>query len=261
METINLTVYKNPKSPIAEAFRTIRTNLQFAGVDKPLKTIVITSALPNEGKSTIAASLAIVMAQAGYKTLLIDCDLRNPTLHKVLGLTNKGLSNCLAGDGDYRQILQQTGVEHLQVITSGPVAPNPSELLGSRKMGKLLEEVSQDYDYVLLDTPPVMPVTDASVLGGKVDGVLLVVASEANPPSLERLAKTRLELAHAKILGCVLNKVKIAAHTYGYGHYGNSYGYGSYGYYYYGEDEDQGEGESHHHHKKVQSDSPKEQAK
>ena len=222
---INLTAYTDPKSPVSEAYRTIRTNLQFAGVDKPLKTILLTSATPNEGKSTVIASLAIVMAQAGHKVVLLDCDFRNPTQHKMFGLPNKGLSNCVATDGDYHEILQHIDQENLDILTSGPVAPNPSEILMSHKMSTLLERLKEEYDYVLIDTPPVMLVTDAAAISSKVDGIIMVVASKANPPSTEIMAKERLEQAGARILGCVLNKVEVAPRKYG-----SSYGYG----YYYG---------------------------
>ena len=221
MEKINLTAYNDPKSPISEAYRTIRTNLQFAGVDTPLKTILFTSATPDEGKSTVIASLAIVMAQAGHKVVLLDCDFRNPTQHKMFGLPNKGLSNCVATDGDYHEILQHIDQENLDILTSGPVAPNPSEIL----MSALLERLKEEYDYVLIDTPPVMLVTDAAAISSKVDGIIMVVASKANPPSTVKMAKERLEQAGARILGCVLNKVEVAPRKYG-----NSYGYG----YYYG---------------------------
>lgn len=225
MEKINLTAYTDPKSPVSEAYRTIRTNLQFAGVDKPLKTILLTSATPNEGKSTVIASLAIVMAQAGHKVVLLDCDFRNPTQHKMFGLPNKGLSNCVATDGDYHEILQHIDQENLDILTSGPVAPNPSEILMSHKMSTLLERLKEEYDYVLIDTPPVMLVTDAAAISSKVDGIIMVVASKANSPSTEIMAKEWLEQAGARILGCVLNKVEVAPRKYG-----SSYGYG----YYYG---------------------------
>lgn len=222
MEKINLTAYTDPKSPVSEAYRTIRTNLRFAGVDKPLKTILVTSATPNEGKSTVIASLAIVMAQAGHKVVLLDCDFRNPTQHKMFGLQNKGLSNCVATDGDYHEILQHIDQENLDILTSGPVAPNPSEILMSHKMTMLLENLANEYDYVLIDTPPVMLVTDAAAISSKVDGVIMVVASQANPRTTEQLAKDRLEQAGARILGCILNKVEVETRRYG----------ASYGYYY-----------------------------
>ena len=227
METIDLTAYKDPKSPVSEAYRTIRTNLQFSGIDKEVKVVEITSSVPNEGKSTVIASLAVVMAKAGKKVLLIDCDFRNPTQHKLFGLPNKGVSNCIATGGDFHEILQQIGQENLDILTSGPVAPNPSEILMSDRMQALLDTAREEYDYVLIDTPPVMPVTDAAALSTKTDGVMLVVPSGFDRPELVQTAKDRLERAGAHILGCILNKVKVHHGRYGSSHYG--YGYGYYG--------------------------------
>ena len=231
MEKINLTAYNDPKSPISEAYRSIRTNLQFIGVDKEVKIVEVTSAVPNEGKSTTIASLAIVMAQSGKKTLLVDCDFRNPTQHKLFGLKNKGFSNCIATGGDFHGFIQQIDQENLDILTSGPVAPNPSEILMSKRMQEFLDEVRANYDYVLIDTPPVMPVTDAAVLSTKIDGVILVIESGADKPELAQAAKERLEQAGANILGCILNKVPVTNNRYGSNH---GYGYG-YGYYYGGE--------------------------
>ncbi len=227
MDKIELAAFNDPKSPVAEAYRTIRTNLQFAGIDKELKIIEVTSTVPDEGKSTVIASLGIVMAQAGKKTLLIDCDFRNPTQHKLFKIRNKGVSDCFATGGKFEDFRQATGQEGLDLLPSGPVAPNPSELLTSVKMKKLLSELRESYDYILIDTPPVLPVTDAAALSNQVDGVVLVVASGQDKPEAVQLAKRRLEQAKAHLLGCVLNKVKV-----GGGNYGGSYGYG----YYYGGD-------------------------
>jgi len=240
IEKIDLTAFKDAKSPITEAYRTIRTNLQFSGVDREVKVVEITSSVPNEGKSTVIASLAIVMAQAGKKVLLMDCDFRNPTIHKLLGLPNKGVSNCIATGGNFREIIQHIEQDNLDILTSGPVAPNPSEILMSNKMQAMLDTARQEYDYILIDTPPVMPVTDAAVLSSKTDGVMLVVASGEDKPELVQATKTRLEQAGANILGCILNKVQVGGGRYGYGyggkHYGYGYGYG-YGYYYGGTEE------------------------
>lgn len=230
---IDLTAFNDAKSPITEAYRTIRTNLSFSGVNKQLKIIEVTSAVPNEGKSTVMASLAIVMAQAGKKILLVDCDFRNPTQHKLFGLPNKGVSNCIATGGDFHEIIQHIDQDNIDILTSGPVAPNPSEILMSSRMQEFLDTVREEYDYVLIDTPPVILVTDSAVLSSKTDGVMLVVASGQDKPELVKAAKTRLEQAGANIIGCILNKVKVTGGKYGYGsnHYGYGYGYG-YGYYY-----------------------------
>ncbi len=227
MERIDLTAYKDPKSPISEAYRTIRTNLQFIGVDREVKIVEVTSSVPNEGKSTTIASLAIVMAQAGKKTLLVDCDFRNPTQHKLFGLRNKGFSNCIATGGDFRSFIQQIDQENLDILTSGPVAPNPSEILMSNRMQEFLNEAREIYDYVLIDTPPVIPVTDAAVLSNKTDGIILVIASGEDKPELLKDAKDRLDQAGAKILGCILNKVPVSESSYGNKHYGYGYYYGN----------------------------------
>ena len=233
IEKIDLKAFEDSKSPVTEAYRTIRTNLRFSGIDRETKIVEVTSSVPNEGKSTVIANLSIVMAQAGNKVLLVDCDFRNPTLHKLFGLPNKGVSNCIARGEDFHDIIQHVDVENLDILTSGPVAPNPSEILMSNRMQAFLDQARAEYDYVLIDTPPVMPVTDSAVLSSRTDGVLLVVASGEDKPEIVQTAKTRLEQGGARILGCVLNKVKVAAGKYGYGsnHYGYGYGYG-YGYYY-----------------------------
>lgn len=225
-----------PKSPAAEAFRTIRTNIQFSGVSKTIKTIALTSATPNEGKSTVIANLAVVMAQAGHKVVLLDCDFRNPTQHKIFNLTNKGLSNCIAAGDDIFGSIQKSSVPGLDILTGGPVPPNPSELLGSNRMQGILTELGCQYDYILLDTPPIMPVTDAAVLASKVDAVIMVIMWNKIQPALAKAAKTRLDQAGANIIGGILNNVDVANSGYGYG-----YGY----YYYYGHDE--GNGKQHRH--------------
>lgn len=227
---INLIARENPKSPVSEAYRTIRTNIQFAGVDKAMKTIVFTSTAQDEGKSTVVANLGIVMAQAGQKVVIMDCDFRNPTQHRLFKLQNKGLSNCIATGKDVLEIVQSSGTPGLDILTSGPVAPNPSEILASNRMKTVIEELKEKYDYVLIDTPPVLPVTDSSVIGSIADGTILLTAWNQITPAMAKEAKTRLEQAGAKILGVILNKVEVASKGYGYG-----YGYGYY--YYYGHEE------------------------
>ena len=240
IQKIELTTFTDPKSPVAEAYRSIRTNLQFSGVDKEMKVVEVTSAIPNEGKSTIIASLGIVLAQAKKKVLLLDCDFRNPTQHKLLGLHNRGLTNFMSKGEDFHDYIQHIEQENIDILASGPIAPNPSEMLMSNKMQSLLDTARQEYDYVLIDTPPIMPVTDAAVLGAKVDGVMIVIASGQDKPELVQAAKTRLVQGGANILGCILNKVQVGGGRYGYRNhkYGYGYGYG-YGYYYGGKDEGQ----------------------
>lgn len=231
MEEVTLIANTDAKSPVSEAYRTIRTNIQFSNIaGRELKTILMTSATTDEGKSTTVSNLGVVMAQAGHSVVVCDCDFRNPTQHKIFGLPNKGLSNCVSTGSDVMEIVQPTKIPNLYVLTSGPVAPNPSELLGSQNMVNILEELKQHFDYVLVDTPPIMPVTDAAVVSGKVDGTILIIASGEVSPSIAVDAKKRLEQAGAHILGVVLNKVDVAANS----HYGYGYGY----YYYYGKEDD-----------------------
>ena len=231
MAQIDLITQHDKKSSISEAYRSIRTNLQFAGAGKPIKIIIFTSATPGEGKSTTISNIAVAMAQDNKRVLLMDCDMRKPVQHKKFGLKNKGLSNCIATGASFSEVVQHNVFENLDVLPSGPVPPNPSELLGSEKMDELLKEAAAGYDYVLIDIPPVLPVTDAAVLAPKVDGVVCVVASGAISPEEAKHSKERLNQAGANILGVILNKMP-KQHGTGYGYY----------YYYYYDEE-------HHKHK------------
>lgn len=223
METITLISERDAKSPIVEAYRAIRTNIQFAAVGKKLQTIVLTSAAMGEGKSTTTSNLAVVMAQAGHRVLLLDCDMRHPTQHKIFQLAGKGLTNCLSLDDDPANYVQGTNVAGLYVLPSGPIPPNPSELLGSKKMQQILEKLREQYDYILLDTPPLMPVTDAAVAAAAADGVILLVSAGAIAPSVAKEAKQILTKAQANIIGVILNKVELE-HTHGYYYYSQRYG-------------------------------------
>lgn len=157
MDDIKLIVQNNPKSPISETYRAIRTNIQFAGAGKHLKYIAFTSSVPGEGKSTTISNLALTMAQDGKKVLLIDNDLRKPRQHKVFGLLNKGLTNIIAMGLTFDEVVNKDVFPNLDVLTSGPIPPNPSEILGSEKMSDILKEVGEKYDYIFLDTPPSSP--------------------------------------------------------------------------------------------------------
>ena len=212
MEEIELIVQKDSKSPISEAYRAVRTNLQFAGAGKQLKCISFTSSTPSEGKSTTISNIALAMAQDDKKVLLIDADMRKPVQHQIFGLFNKGLSNCIAMNMSLEEAIQPSDHPNLDILTSGPVPPNPSELLGSKKMDELLRQVKNTYDYVLA-------VTDAAVLSPKVDGIVFVIKSGKISPDEAKLAKTRLEQAGANILGAVLNAVPQRHGGYGYGYY------------------------------------------
>ena len=231
MAEISFITDRDKLSPISEAYRAIRTNLQFASAgDKKVKTIVFTSALPGEGKSTTDTNLAIVMGQDNKRVLLVDCDLRRPVMHRRFGLPNRGLTNCFADDLKLADVIQHDIYPNLDVVTSGPIPPNPAELLGSPKMQELIKSVEDDYDYILLDLPPILVVTDAAVVGSKADGVILVVGSGDISPDEAKQAKSLLEKGGVNILGVVLNKVP-QRHQ------------GSYYYYYYYD-------ENHEKHKK-----------
>lgn len=224
MAEIDFITHYDSRSPVSEAYRAIRTNLQFAGAGKQLKTLVFTSAVPSEGKSTTVANLAIVMGQDDKHILLIDCDMRKPVIHRRFGLLNRGLSNCFAEDLPLKEVIQADVFPNLDVVTSGPVPPNPAELLGSKKMKDLLKEAAEAYDYVFLDMPPVLAVTDAALMSSQVDGTVLILGSGDISPDEGKQAKSLLEKVHANILGVILNKVP-QHHKSGY-----------YYYYYYDED-------------------------
>lgn len=217
-----LIVHEQPKSPIAEAYRTLRTNIQYAKVDGELKVLLFTSAGPGEGKSTVAANTAVALAQAGHKVILVDCDLRKPVQHHVFHLNKKGLTNCLVGESPAIELLQETEVPNLRVLTSGPIPPNPAELLGSSRMGQALDALKQAADFVVLDCPPVIAVTDACVLSRRADGVILVLDADSVRPEMAQKAKELLENAQATILGAILNRAEIESeHSYYYYYYGH----------------------------------------
>lgn len=227
MAEISLITHYDKKSPVAEAYRAVRTNLQFAGAGKPLKLISITSATPGEGKSTTISNLSVAMGQDGKKVLLIDGDMRKPIQHKLFNLPNRGLSNCIASDLKVSDLICHAVMPNVDVLPSGPVPPNPSELLGSPKMEEILHQVSEEYDYVLIDCPPVLPVTDAAVMASHVDGTIMVVDSGEISPEEAQAAKAQLLQGKAKLLGVILNGVS-TSHHYG--------GYNYYYYYYYDEE-------------------------
>lgn len=225
MEGLNLIAHNDLKNPATEAYRVIRTSIQFAQAGKELKTLAVTSCMPNDGKSMTAANLAVVLTQAGKSVLLIDCDMRNPTVHKNFNLSNKvGLSSCISMGTALSDAVQKTSIEGLYALTGGVIPPNPSELLGSEQMKNVLQRAKEQYDYVLIDTPPVMPVTDALIVSRFVDGMILVIASAEIKVEMARDVKNQLQHAGANILGVVLNKVRSEHHGYGYGYY---YYYGS----------------------------------
>jgi capsular exopolysaccharide synthesis family protein len=225
MRNYKLITHEQAKSPVAEAYRTFRTNLQFSKADGSLKTLMYTSAGPGEGKSTTAANSAVVLAQTGKRVIIIDCDLRKPVQHKIFGLPNRGVTNVLIENLPATDLLQNTEIRNLRILTSGPIPPNPSELLGSAKMERILNELKDEVDYLIIDAPPVVAVTDACVLASKTDGVILVVTAGMVRPEMAQHAKDLLVKANATILGVVLNRVEIEKeHAYYYYYYGDDGG-------------------------------------
>lgn len=219
-------VADQPRSPVAEAFRSLRTNIQFAGVDRPIHTLLITSPGPEDGKSTVAANLAVIMAQGGKRVLLLDADLRRPRLHKFAGLPNDiGLTDLfirtpLSLDG----AVQSTLVEGLRAVTSGSLPPNPAELLGSERMQQILALLKQNADVVVVDSPPAAAVTDPTVLAAHCDGVLLVLEPGKSPRGAASLAVENLRRAGARLIGVVFNNVPLKRAGY-YGAYSYQYSY------------------------------------
>lgn len=209
-----------------EAYKSLRTNLQFASIDKQYKKIIVTSSVPGEGKSSVAVNLALSLADSGSRVLLIDCDLRKPVVQRYLRLGNVkgyGLTNMLADTQKIKQGIIMLSDSGLNVIVSGPIPPNPAEMLGSLKMKELIGELENDYDYIIFDTPPVSVVTDAAVLSKWCDGVMLVVKHKSTNIDSVQLAKKNLENVKANILGCVLNefKAKQSSKPYAYYQYKN----------------------------------------
>lgn len=217
---VSLISLLNSRSTIAEQYRTIRTNIQFAASsDHPVKSIVITSSGPFEGKSLTAANLAIVFAKSGKKTLLLDGDMRKPTVWKTFRLSNqKGLSTLLVSPDDIADSIQKTTIDNLSVLTSGPQPPNPSELLGSTREEGIMDQLTRLFDVIIVDMPPVVTVTDAQIVASKADGTILVAREGVSEKAALLKAKQLLEIAHARILGVVYNGVD-SANDAGYYYY------------------------------------------
>ncbi|CAN7690598.1 CpsD/CapB family tyrosine-protein kinase [Paenibacillus sp. LjRoot153] len=214
--------HQNPKSPISEAYRTLRTNIQFSSIDEELRVIMVTSAGPGEGKSTTLINLAVAYAQTDKKVLVIDGDLRKPTMHHALHVSNRsGLTNLLTNQLTIADVLQSSFVPNLQIITSGPIPPNPSEILSSKKMLSVLDELKQQFDIILIDAPPAIAVTDAQIIATRSDGVIIVVNSDKTKREVVLKAKQNMDNVRARILGVVLNNVdrnnKDAYYYYYYG--------------------------------------------
>jgi len=227
----------DPRSPTAEAYRTLRTNVSYASVDKPLRTLMVTSAEPGEGKTTTVSNLGVVLAQNGFSVLITDCDLRHPRVHKYFGLSNRqGLSSLFAQSADVLNGTRQTTrVDNLSIVTTGLLPPNPAELLGSQKMQHILTSMRQAADIVLIDTPPILAVTDAAVLAPTLDGVLLVVRPGKTRASALRLTLEQFQQVNAHVLGVVLNDIDLRGQPYAY-HYHYYRNYSAYQDYYGGKE-------------------------
>ena len=221
-----ITVAK-PKSPVSEQFRTIRTNINFMAVDHDIKSVAFTSANISEGKSTIAANVAITYAQVGRKTLLIDGDLRRPTVHTTFNLSNRmGLSTVIsskAKEVDLDKVIQDSGVKNLSILTAGPMPPNPSELISSKRMHDFINLTEEHYDLVIIDLAPVLEVSDTQSLSRYLDGIILVVRQGRTQKLAIKRSVEMLHFAKAKILGYVMNDISSDNAGYGYGY---GYGYG-----------------------------------
>lgn len=218
-----LYVHEKPKSTISEKFRGIRSNIMFSNAENEIGSLLVTSEKPASGKSTISANIAVTYAQAGYKTLIIDGDMRKPTQHYIFDLpNNSGLSNLIINKATYSDSIKVTNVDNLAILTAGPTPPNPSELIASSKFETIFNELSDHYDFIVIDTPPVNTVTDAQVYAQTVKNCVLVIDAEKNNKIEVKKAKDLLNKSDGKLLGAVLNKMPVDKNS--------SY------YYYYGED-------------------------
>lgn len=216
--------HTDPKSTVAEAFKSIRTGIVFSSSREPLKSILITSAGPVEGKTTVAINLAITLAHGDSRVLLVDSDMRRSCIHKALGLDDSsGLSNYLAAQTDFDSIVQKTDVENLSAVACGPRPPNPAELLGSPKLEEFIAEAKDRFDRIIFDSPPVMVVTDGLVLAKAVDGVIQVIQFGKTSRDIVERDKQKLQDSRTKIIGAVLNNVDIEREGYYYPYYYHYY--------------------------------------
>lgn len=201
---MNLVTITDPRSPVSEAYRSLRANLSFYSLDKPLRTLMVTSPAAGEGKSTTIANLAVTMAQSGRRTIVVDTDLRRPALHELFGAQmSPGLTDAMmAAAGDLP--LQKTAVENLWLLSSGPKPPNPADLLGAERMAQIIAQLTEQADIVLFDAPPVMAAADAAILGARVDGVLLVIQAGKTRRDHSERARETLEKSRAHVVGAAL---------------------------------------------------------
>jgi capsular exopolysaccharide synthesis family protein len=234
LKTVELITYYDTKSLLSEAYRSLRTSvLLSSGSGHPPKTLLVTSSQAGEGKTTTAVNIAITLSQTGEKVILLDCDMRNPRVHKVIGLENtNGMSTYLSGNADLSAMIQQSEIPNLFVVSAGRIPPNPAELLGSPRMKQGLGLLDEYFDHIVIDSPPVLSVTDARIIGTLVDGVVLVIKGSETPKEAVQRTKRLLQEVHAHIIGTLLNNVNVRSADYHYYSkyyyygYGKKYGYG-----------------------------------
>lgn len=217
-----ITSLEKPQSNISEAYRTIRTGIEFSNLDKDLKIICITSSKKDEGKTTVLSNLGVSFAKIDKKVLLIDADLRNPSISKMFDTSNtQGLMDILLGKRNIQDCVKKTKQENLYILTGGTIPPNPAEVLSSKKMSEFIESIKDEYDYIFIDSPPVGVVSDASIISSYSDGVIFVVGANEVDSNLAKIAKERLDSVKANIVGVILNKFKADTNSEYYNYYYN----------------------------------------
>lgn len=213
--------FTNPRSYVAEQFRTLRTNINFSSPDSDIRSLLVTSAAPSEGKSTASANLAVVFAQEGKRVLLVDADMRKPTTHYTFHMGNtQGLSSVLTRQIEAETAIRKTEVERLDLLTCGPIPPNPAELLASKSMDALIEQLKETYDIIIFDAPPVLSVTDGQILASKCEGTILVVNSGTTEKEMALKAKEAIASSNSRLIGAVLNNFILPKDNYYYQYYG-----------------------------------------
>ena len=217
-----ITSLEKPQSNISEAYRTIRTGIEFSNLDKDLKIICITSSKKDEGKTTVLSNLGVSFAKIDKKVLLIDADLRNPSISKMFDTSNtQGLMDILLGKRNIQDCVKKTKQENLYILTGGTIPPNPAEVLSSKKMSEFIESIKDEYDYIFIDSPPVGVVSDASIISAYSDGVIFVVGANEVDSNLAKIAKEILDSLKANIVGVILNKFKTDTNSEYYNYYYN----------------------------------------
>lgn len=213
--------FTNPRSYVAEQFRTLRTNINFSSPDSDIRSLLVTSAAPSEGKSTASANLAVVFAQEGKRVLLVDADMRKPTTHYTFHMGNtQGLSSVLTRQIEAETAIRETEIERLDLLTCGPIPPNPAELLASKSMDALIEQLKLTYDIIIFDAPPVLSVTDGQILASKCEGTILVVNSGTTEKEMALKAKEAIASSNSRLIGAVLNNFVLPKDNYYYQYYG-----------------------------------------